>query len=95
MKNTVFLKKEEKRSGGKDLERLPLTVWIQGLQAYQNIPFPSMADPAYPKDRVPRLWNPIASPLTRLIVTQFLKIQVTRTIRSLQESFRKYDKGLN
>ena len=36
---TDFLKRGERRSGGKDLERLPLAVRIQTYQPYENIRF--------------------------------------------------------
>jgi len=34
-----LLAKRERRSGGKDLERQPLTGWIQGRQLYEDIRF--------------------------------------------------------
>jgi hypothetical protein len=40
----------ERRSGGKDLERQPLTVSIQGLQPYDNIQFQTNARLSYLKD---------------------------------------------
>jgi hypothetical protein len=40
----------ERRSGGKDLERQPLTVSIQGLQPYDNIQFQTNARLQYLKD---------------------------------------------
>jgi hypothetical protein len=85
MKNTVFQKRGEavgwaacreaacqriKETLPKDLERHPFTVWIQRRQAYENIRFRSDADPLYLKTRIPKLWNPAASPLICFIATQ-------------------------
>jgi hypothetical protein len=36
---TDFAEKGERRSGGKDLERQPLTVWIQTCQRHENAQF--------------------------------------------------------
>jgi hypothetical protein len=43
MKKRLF-EKRGRRSGGKDLERQPLTVRIQGRQAYEEIQFDTSND---------------------------------------------------
>jgi hypothetical protein len=47
----AFSEKGERRSGGKDLERQPLTVLIQGRQPYDNIRY-------HTNDRFPYLKDP-------------------------------------
>jgi hypothetical protein len=37
IRNRWLFAKGERRSGGKDLERRPLTVWIQGRQLYEDV----------------------------------------------------------
>ncbi len=47
-----LLTKGERRSDRKDLERQPLTVWIQGRQPYEDIRF--WANDAFPYLKDPR-----------------------------------------
>ena len=63
MKYTAF-REGERWLGGKDLERHPLIVRIQGRQDYKNIPFPFYADSLYPKN-----------PLTKSLETDCLSSQ--------------------
>src|SRR3972149_2046628 len=62
--------KRERRSGGKDLERQPLTVWIQGCQAYENTPFSTNEGCPYLKNPRSKALEPDCLSLRRLIATQ-------------------------